>query len=413
MWSTLILVCFAVVSAELQDFHGDKVFRVVPQNTEHVELLKNIASYIQLDFWVPDSLTSIEQGKQVDFRVESVVSYDVQALIRHSGMPLQILIDDVQLAVGKQQDSNIRSVHSYEKYNDLDTIYAWSANIAAQNPTLVSRSQIGTSFEGRPIYLLKVGKSGLNKKAIFIDCGFHAREWITPAFCQWFVKEAVNSYGSDAQFTNLLDNLDFYVLPVLNVDGYVYTWTTNRLWRKTRSINRNDKCVGTDPNRNFAAAWCTAGSSSSPCSDVYCGSAPESESETRALADFIRSNLSSIKGYLTIHSYSQMLLYPYSYQNILPNDYTELDTLAKSAVEKLASLYGTAYTYGPGGKTIYLSSGCSDDWAYDVGIKYSYTFELRDLGTYGFLLPESQIKDTCEETMLAVKHIADHILNSA
>lgn len=34
-----------------------------------------------------------------------------------------------------------------------------------------------------------MGKSGPNKKAIFMDCGFHAREWISPAFCQWFVKE--------------------------------------------------------------------------------------------------------------------------------------------------------------------------------------------------------------------------------
>lgn len=32
-------------------------------------------------------------------------------------------------------------------------------------------------------------KSSVNKPAIFMDCGIHAREWISPAFCQWFVKE--------------------------------------------------------------------------------------------------------------------------------------------------------------------------------------------------------------------------------
>jgi carboxypeptidase B len=56
------------------------------------------------------------------------------------------------------------------------------------------------------------------------------------------------------------------------------------------------------------------------------------------------------------------------------------------------------------------AAGGSDDWAYDQGIKYSFTFELRDKGFFGFLLPESQIRQTCEETMLAVKYIANYVL---
>ncbi|KAG8431455.1 hypothetical protein GDO86_018651 [Hymenochirus boettgeri] len=413
MWALLILASIAAVSGT---FHGEKVFRVVPQTAEHVELIKSMASLDVLDFWLPDSPSLVEQGKGADFRVKGHVAYDVQALIDQSGMQYEILIDELQEALDKQLDSNIRAVHSYEKYNDLDTINAWSANIAAQNPALVSRSQMGTSYEGRPMYLLKIGKSGLNKKAIFMDCGFHAREWISPAFCQWFVNEAINSYGTDSQFTSLLNNLDFYVLPVLNVDGYAYTWTSggkNRMWRKTRSVNKNSSCIGTDPNRNFNAGWCSVGASSRACDETYCGSTAESERETKALADFIRKNISSIKGYLTIHSYGQMLLFPYSYTYKLADDHNELYSLAEKAVSQLSSLYGTKYTYGPGGKTIYLAAGGSDDWAYDAGVKYSFTLELRDNGRYGFALPESQIRPTCQETMLALKHIATHIMNNA
>ena len=44
------------------------------------------------------------------------------------------------------------------------------------------------------------------------------------------------------------------------------------------------------------------------------------------------------------------------------------------------------------------AAGGSDDFAKgDAGIKYSYTLELRDTGRYGFLLPESEIRDTCVE----------------
>ncbi|XP_077344379.1 carboxypeptidase B-like [Lithobates pipiens] len=413
MWTILILASIAGASAEPRSFNGEKVFRVFPETYAQVQLIKSLAEHAKLDFWVPDSVDLVEPGRSVDFRAESHFVYDVQAMLEQSGMSYKILIDDLQVALDKQRDSNIRVVHSYEKYNNLDTINAWSANIAAQNPSLVSRSEIGTSYEGRPLYLLKVGKRGVNKKAVFIDCGVHAREWISPAFCQWFVEEAVNNYGSDAEFTNLLNNLDFYVLPVMNVDGYVYSWTTYRMWRKTLSVNKNSSCLGTDLNRNFDAGWCTAGASTRACDESYCGTAPESEKEAKAVADFIRANIDSIKAYLTIHSYGQMLLFPYSYTSALSKDHNELNTVAKDAVSALTSLYGTKYTYGPGASTIYLAAGGSDDWAYDAGVKYSYTFELRDEQEYGFALPESQIKPTCEETMLAVKYIVNYVLNNA
>ena len=84
-----------------------------------------------------------------------------------------------------------------------------------------------------------------------------------------------------------------YILPVANPDGYLYTQTTNRMWRKTRKPNGGlwdlvpfDKCygvscpgtsvletvlcvLGTDPNRNFAYGWGTGGSSANPCSATY------------------------------------------------------------------------------------------------------------------------------------------------
>ncbi|NXC39713.1 CBPB1 Carboxypeptidase, partial [Penelope pileata] len=413
MWAFLVLTGAAAVSAHLQDlaFDGQKVFRVILQDDEQVEIIQSLASKMQVDFWQPDYVELLKPKMQVDFRVEADKALEVEHLLKENKVEYRVLIDNLQTALDAQFDSKVRSTsHSYEKYNSWENIATWTADIAAQNPSLVSRSVIGETYEGRPLYLLKVGKSGANKKAIFIDCGFHAREWISPAFCQWFVKDAVESYGNDNLVTKLLDSLDFYVLPVLNIDGYVYTWTNDRMWRKTRSKNTGSVCRGTDPNRNFDAGWCTIGASKRACDSTYCGSEPESEKETKALADFIREHLSTIKAYLTIHSYSQLLLFPYSYTYSHPADYDELNSIASAAAKQLASLYNTKYTYGPGAATIYPAAGGSDDWAYDQGIKYSFTFELRDTGSYGFLLPESQIKPTCEETLLAVKYIANYVL---
>lgn len=55
------------------------------------------------------------------------------------------------------------------------------------------------------------------------------------------------------------------------------------------------------------------------------------------------------------------------------------------------------------------ASGGSIDWSYDYGIKYSFAFELRDTGRYGFLLPAAQIIPTAEETWLGLKTIMEYV----
>ena len=59
------------------------------------------------------------------------------------------------------------------------------------------------------------------------------------------------------------------------------------------------------------------------------------------------------------------------------------------------------------GNGLYLNSGASRDWAYDSGVKFSYTIELRDNGTYGFLLPPDQIIPTGKEFTAAVKSMIE------
>eukprot|EP00066_Takifugu_rubripes_P004598 XP_003968067.1 PREDICTED: carboxypeptidase B-like [Takifugu rubripes] len=407
----LVFGLVAVALAEITRFEGEKVFRLQPVLDEHVTVIKNLAQSIELDFWSPESEKQVGIDMDVDIRVHAQYLDLVYTTLEQSGMEYEILLEDLQAAVDGQADNKPSPrAHSYTKYNTWAQIQSWIASISTSNKDLISKEVIGNTYEGRPMTLLKLGrKSSFAKPAIFMDCGIHAREWISPAFCQWFVKEALSTFGSDAQMTSLLNQMDVYVLPVFNIDGYEYTHTNNRMWRKTRSRKSGTSCVGADPNRNFDAGWCTLGASSNPCSDTFCGYSPESEIEVKNVANFIRRNKAVIKAYLTVHSYSQLLLFPYSYSYNLAAHHSELLKVAEGASAALRSLYGTRYTSGPGATTIYPAAGGSDDWAYDLGVKYSYTFELRDTGRYGFLLPESQIKPTCEETMLAVKYIAAYV----
>ncbi|XP_072113034.1 carboxypeptidase B-like [Mobula birostris] len=391
---------------------GDKVLRLRPGNEQHVQFLKTMSDTEKVDFWLPTWAELLMINSTADIRVPAEWVSEILSELDKIGLKYEVLNENLQVLITDQLNETLsRANYNYENYHSWEQIEAWTAKIAENNPKLISRVEIGKSFEGRSIYLLWVGKrKGVVKPAIFMECGIHAREWISPAFCQWFVKEAVESHETGSPLKTLLNEFDFLVVPVVNVDGYSYTWTGNRFWRKTRSRYPGNYCTGTDANRNFAAKWCSTGASKHPCSSVYCGPSVESESEVKAVANFVREHVHHIKAYLAFHSYSQLLLFPYGYTLSYSMDHEELNALAGNAVAELRSLHGTNYYYGPGISIIYAVAGSSSDWAYDLGIKYSLTFELRDTGEHGFLLPESLIKPTCEETMLAINYIATYVL---
>lgn len=66
--------------------------------------------------------------------------------------------------------------------------------------------------------VLRLSTGGKNKPAIFIDAGIHAREWIAPVTSLYIIDQMVMN-----QNRYLLNNVDWYILPVLNPDGYEFT----------------------------------------------------------------------------------------------------------------------------------------------------------------------------------------------
>uniref|UniRef100_A0A2R9CAY4 Carboxypeptidase A3 n=1 Tax=Pan paniscus TaxID=9597 RepID=A0A2R9CAY4_PANPA len=359
-------------------FDREKVFRVKPQDEKQADIIKDLAKTNELDFWYPSATHHVAANMMVDFRVSEKESQAIQSALDQNKMHYEILIHDLQEEIEKQFDvkEDIPGRHSYAKYNNWEKIVAWTEKMMDKHPEMVSRIKIGSTVEDNPLYVLK----------------------------------ATKTYGRNKIMTKLLDQMNFYILPVFNVDGYIWSWTKSRMWRKNRSKNQNSKCIGTDLNRNFNASWNSIPNTNDPCADNYRGSAPESEKETKAVTNFIRSHLNEIKVYITFHSYSQMLLFPYGYTSKLPPNHEDLAKVAKIGTDVLSTRYETRYIYGPIESTIYPISGSSLDWAYDLGIKHTFAFELRDKGKFGFLLPESRIKPTCRETMLAVKFIAKYIL---
>lgn len=93
----------------------------------------------------------------------------------------------------------------------------------AAHPNILTNYNIGYSFQGRLIRAVRLSyKSG--NPAIFIESHIHAREWITSATATWLLNNLITS--SDPAIRDIAENIDWYIIPITNVDGFVYTHTT-------------------------------------------------------------------------------------------------------------------------------------------------------------------------------------------
>ncbi|XP_007946021.1 carboxypeptidase B2 [Orycteropus afer afer] len=400
-------------------FQRGQVLSALPIISKQVEILQNLTSSYEIVLWQPVMAEFIAKNKEVHFFVNDSDVSIVKAHLNVSSIQFKVLMENVEDLILQQTSNDTFSPRTfssyYEQYHSMNEIYSWIEVITERYPAMIEKLHIGSSYEKHPLYVLKVSKKEQTaKNAVWIDCGMHAREWISPAFCLCFINYVTQFHRKETLHTNILRHVDFYVMPVINVDGYEYTWKKNRMWRKNRSFHEGNSCIGTDLNRNFASKhWCEIGASSYPCSETYCGPYPESEPEVKAMADFLRKNINHIKAYISMHSYSQHILFPYSYNRSKSKDHKELSQVASEAVRAIKNTNkNTKYTHGSGSETLYLAPGGSDDWIHDLGIKYSFTIELRDTGRYGFLLPERYIKPTCEEAIAAVLKIVWHVIKN-
>lgn len=107
----------------------------------------------------------------------------------------------------------------WDEYYDLEDIYAWLDDLAAEFPE-VSIIEGGTSYEGRIIKGIKISH-GPGRRVVFIESGIHSREWIAPATTNYMINELL--YSDDEEIKAAARDFDWYVFPVTNPDGYIWT----------------------------------------------------------------------------------------------------------------------------------------------------------------------------------------------
>lgn len=398
----------AAEESEVVSYAGFQVWKIKPNSGEERQFILDIKDSYELELWNERRMTR----DPIDFIIPPQSQTKLKSKLAERKISYVVVISDLQTAIDNQK-TNINKTTSDSKaaynmdwisYHRLNNIYAFLTYLNTTYPKLVQLINIGSSYEKRPLYVIRISNSSSpgTRPAIWIDGGIHAREWISPAVATYIIQQLVEVPAN----TKLLSNVDWYIMPVVNPDGYEFTHTTNRMWRKTRSVSSTSSCRGVDPNRNFGFKWGGLGASTNPCQDTYRGTKAFSEPETLATSNFIKGKSSQIKLYLTLHSYGQYALIPYGYDVVYPPDYNDLLALANNAASKFVKY---TYTVGNSADLLYAASGGSDDWAKSIGIKYSYTFELPDRGTNAFTLPASEILPVCQDFFPALDVFATKV----
>jgi Zinc carboxypeptidase len=159
-----------------------------------------------------------------------------------------------------------------------------------------------------------------------------------------------------SNYSKLLDEVDFVIMPVVNPDGYEFTFNRWRLWRKTRSRN-GANCLGVDANRNYDFHWNEAGSSTNNCAETFHGPKAFSEKESQISRDVMMELKDNCKFFLTLHSYGHYLLYPWGYSNDLPENANDQEEVARAGAKAMNQATGIEYKVGSTSNTLYIASG--------------------------------------------------------
>jgi extracellular matrix protein 14 len=322
----------------------------------------------------------------------------------------------------------------FHDYQPLAVIVRWMRLLEAMFPTFVHYVTIGKSYEGREIPALRVGVSPPSnnptepRKTIVVTGGLHAREWISTSTVNYVAWSFITAFGKESMITKLLHEFDIVFMPVINPDGVEYTWNVDRLWRKSRQQTNFRFCRGMDLDHAFGYEWDGRAMHNDPCSESYGGEEPFQAVEAMELAMWARNQSASnvqFVGLLDLHSYSQQVLFPYSYScDVDPPNLEKLEELAAGIAKAIRLSNGEAYSVTSAcqedrlrreatRQRIETPGGSAIDWFYhEMRAHFSYQIKLRDTGTYGFLLPKEYIIPTGEEIFSALKYFGDYVLGN-
>jgi len=275
-----------------------------------------------------------------------------QSALDDSGLRYEVTVEDLQQYINKLYAGGrgfFDSIRTYDEHvqfmNDLVTDY----------PDLAEMVDVGQSVLGRSMWAIRITGPGQVKPAVMYHGAEHGNEQAGASVVAYVADHLLANYGSDPDITALVDNVEWYLLPIMNPDGYVayQRWNAN----------------GVDLNRN----WDGPGSGQDPWGGPY----PFSEPETQNMRDFFLAHPTA-RVHIDWHGYVPWIMWPWAH---IPDHCPHHETyyeLGYQMRDLVAAAGGGWYDIGTIYNVAYPVSGCSCNWVYGVEERWSFAIEVVD-----------------------------------
>jgi len=383
-------------------YEGHQVARCQLRNRDEADWLLDLQASTDLDIW---SMT--QDYADVHLVPNDKISQDIQ-----ESLQCEIRIQDLEAHF--QESAPLPADHPlgdfYDQFPTYDQIVQKCRDLNAAYPTLTKFDYLGSSLEGRPMpYLVITGNTSAipSKWNFYIQGGLHAREWASPV-TTLFIAEAllVNYTRGEQNTTYLMNRVVHHIVPITNPDGYNWSWTNDRNWRKNRRYN--NPSYGVDLNRNFDDHWGGTGSSGVPSSDTYRGPSIASEPETQAIARYVAGLTRRIGG-IDYHAYGPLVLRSWGWTTAPSSDESWLKPIGDGWASAINAVFRQNYVSEKAAE-LYPASGCADDWmsAAMAMQGHGWTIELRG---NSFTLPAAQIRACGIENYVGFLYMERQLVN--
>lgn len=321
------------------------------------------------------------RGEWVDLVVEK------EDLGEYLHLETEILIEDLE----SYHRTHKRDYHTYPE------LVAYLEAIAVSYWDIAMLDTIGTTWEGREILALKISDNVTvdepEPEVLFVGL-HHAREWPSLEICLFYIDTLTWVYGFDPHITRIVDSCEIWIVPCMNVDGYIYCHDEGHDWRRNRRYFPRFDTYGVDLNRNYGGAnsgdplgqWGSIPGvvSHSPSSEAYCGPSPFSESETQAVRDLILAH-DFVFG-ITYHTYSECILWSWGYTRDPAEDWSIASSVGEEMASRITRQSGAGTYDAYQGAGLYPTTGDFDDWGYGfslhVGGKNLLAYTVEACATY-------------------------------
>jgi hypothetical protein len=320
----------------------------------------------------------------------------------------------LELVAGRQLAAYTDSAF-FDCFRPAEQVFAFLDLLAEQNAGVVTKlPNVSVTFEGRPIPAYRIsspstGGEATPKRALYTQSLIHAREWQAGSstfFAMAALVDDLLAGSADAQW--ILERFDWYFVPVVNIDGYIYTWEVDRMWRTNRDMvdGSGHTIPGVDLNRNFPPEEHFNEDPDDVDSETHPGDFPLSEPSTAGLFDFILS-IDGLAGIVDMHTFGALVLRPFSYQKDPPPEPfgSMMVALGYGVRDALSTDPSIQYTSEPGGY-LYEAFGCFDDGMFTT---YNFTVPAITIEVEGddFMVPQATIRSVGDNIYSGLSRFAE------